>query len=189
MRWSQFMPKNSGLRSQLLSLSLLFFSTVCLSREDFFWQQWTKQGEAEFSYLFWDIYSSSLRFQSEEVVPEKPLSEQNLALVIRYQRDIKGEKLVEATKDQWEQQNYTHDQLDRWLEQLSSIYPDVTEGDSLAFVVLDKRGYFYFKPVHSPDWVKIGQSFSPAFSDAFLSIWLGEKTEYPAQRQQLFGEK
>lgn len=185
MQWLNFIAGSS----RWLCVSLTFLSVATTAKESTIWQHWTKQGQAEFSYLFWDVYSSALFSELMEVETEHELSAQNLALVIRYQRDIKGKRLVEVTKEQWEKQQYSHVEMAQWLTELQRIYPDVTEGDSLAFVVRHKQGQFYFKSNHASEWEKIGMLFSSTFANAFLAIWLGEETEYPQQRRQLLGEQ
>lgn len=185
MRWLNCIANNT----RLLCVSLILMSSTVTAKESAVWQHWTKQGEAEFSYLFWDIYSSALFSELPAIDTKQDLSAQNLALVIRYQRDIKGKKLVEATEKQWKKHNYRHSDMEQWLVELRGIYPDVIEGDSLAFVVRSEKGQFYFKSSGAFEWKKIGSTFNRTFTNAFLMIWLGKDTEYPGQRRQLLGEQ
>ncbi|RQW61983.1 hypothetical protein [Vibrio viridaestus] len=170
-----------------VGLSLFFFfSTSVGATSD--WYQWSKVGQADFSVFIWDIYVSQLLSEEGTVNIQKPFAEQNIALVIQYKRDITATKLLEATEDQWHGLGYPDDEIKHWSKNLAQVYPDIEEGDSLSYVSRSGAASFYFKAVGANEWNKVSNDLSPEFTNAFLSIWLSDDTQYPQQRQKLLGE-
>uniref|UniRef100_UPI003526B8C0 hypothetical protein n=1 Tax=Salmonella enterica TaxID=28901 RepID=UPI003526B8C0 len=112
------------------------------------------------------------------------------ALIITYARDIDGDDLVEATRDQWQAQGILQQepQSEVWLRMLKALWPDVTPGTQLAFVVNNGQGQFWYRPTASQKkFTPLGPRQTAAFSSRFLAIWLDPRTEYPELRQQLTG--
>lgn len=153
------------------------------------WPQWSPMGKADFSFVFWRIYTSTLLSKTGNIDVKVSYSRQSVALIIEYHRDISASQLLEATSDQWLALKFDSGQIAIWLKALSRIYPEIVEGDSLAFVVENDVGQFYFRPRNETQWRKLGLDVERGFVDAFISIWLSEKTEYPRQRQQLLGKE
>ncbi len=136
-----------------------------------------KIGQGEMQYLFWTLYTAELyrgtNFQEED---------QSQALRIIYEKSISKDALIEATAQQWEHLNYPQEDIDRWIEPLQSLWPNVKPGDALILKT-DKTGVsqFYFGDQ------SLGKIQDPEFGDAFLSIWLSQNTTEPELRQQLLG--
>ncbi|WP_047047772.1 chalcone isomerase family protein [Vibrio mexicanus] len=136
-----------------------------------------KVGEGEMQYLFWTLYTAELyrdaNFQDEN---------QSQALRIVYEKSISKDALIEATAQQWEHLNYSQEDIDRWIEPLESLWPNVEPGDALTLKT-DETGVsqFYFGDQ------SLGKIQDPEFGDAFLSIWLSQNTTEPELRKQLLG--
>ncbi|WP_428773434.1 chalcone isomerase family protein [Vibrio sp.] len=150
------------------------------------WQQWRPVGSAQLSWWFFDIYQSHLLTPSGQYQAQTDISPHPLALSIHYQRDIDRLELLQATADQWQKLGYSKADVDRWLAQLESIFPDVRQGQQLAYVTDGRRGQFYFAEQQKP-FQAIGHIGDERLNDAFLAIWLSPKTTYPDLRRQLIG--
>ncbi|MCL9782371.1 chalcone isomerase family protein [Vibrio sp. S4M6] len=135
-----------------------------------------KVGEGEMHYLFWTIYAAEF-YRSEHSAPEV-----RQALRITYYKSISQQNLIEATLDQWQHLGYQPEEMVRWSVSLVKIWPSVKPGDKLTFVSNNHgEGQFFF------DGKPIGSIQDPTFADAFLDIWLSERTTEPKLRKQLLG--
>lgn len=150
------------------------------------WLSWRKVGDATLTWGPFTLYTSQL------LTPDgryRGMSRDN-ALIITYARDIDRDELVEATRDQWQAQGILQQepQSEAWLRMLKTLWPDVTPGTQLAFVLTDGQGQFWYRhPAAQTSFTPLGPRQSAAFSSRFLAIWLGPHTEYPDLRKQLTG--
>ncbi|QYK14337.1 chalcone isomerase family protein [Shewanella rhizosphaerae] len=136
-----------------------------------------KIGSAEMQYLFWTLYRAELY----SAQPDYEASADK-ALKINYYRDIESDQLIEATLEQWRHLGYSDQQITSWQRHIQGLWPNVREGDSLTLWVNSQGdSYFYFgdKP--------LGQIQDRTFGEAFLAIWLSERTSEPELRQGLLG--
>lgn len=138
--------------------------------------QLTKVGEGEMHYLFWTVYSAEF-YRSKDSV-----NHISQALRITYFKSISQQALIDATQQQWQHLGYPQEDITRWSIPLANIWPSVEPRDKLTFVSLVSGGSQFFF-----DGKPIGIVQDPTFSDAFLSIWLSERTSEPKLRQQLLG--
>lgn len=165
--------------SKAISLNIIFLLLLCsLSVNAALPERLQKVGDGTMSWLFLDIYDASLfSFDGRYISGQYPQ-----ALTINYLKNIKRKKLINATKEQWNLQNIENKHVKYWLQSLDKIWPDIKKGDSLTFYVAEnKKGYFYLNESF------LGGINSEAFSEAFLAIWLSEKTSQPQLRQKLLG--
>jgi hypothetical protein len=173
------MAMNKGAVIKQLKLSMLLVMTFSCASVSAVTGSLKSVGQGTVSWLFIDIYQAFLFSVDGQYQPGKYPQ----ALTIRYQVDISKSDLVQATKQQWQKLSVEAQLYQDWLPQLSSLWPDVKGGDRLTFLVSENRqGDFY----HNDNW--LGRIDDPKFSDAFLSIWLSEKSSEPALRKQLIGE-
>ncbi|UIP29897.1 chalcone isomerase family protein [Photobacterium sp. TLY01] len=142
------------------------------------WQSWPVVGEATLKWGPWVIYDSQLRTPSGQY---NATMANSVALVIKYQRDIDKEDLLEATDDQWQKQGVPTAKRQQWLMVLDTIWPSVRKGDRLIFVVHANGGTFF------RDNTVIGEVRDREMADAFLGIWLSPGTQYPELRKRLIG--
>lgn len=172
------------MRSLALILLVLIVTSPLARATD--WLSWRTVGSATFSWGPFTLYTSQL------LTPEGDYkgANQDQALIITYQRDIAGDKLVDATRDQWEAQGILeHEpQSEAWLTMLNALWPDVVAGTQLAFVVNNQQGQFWYRAsAAQKSFTPLGPSQPMAFSTHFLAIWLSPDTQYPKLRQQLIG--
>ncbi len=137
-------------------------------------------GEATFSILFWDLYTASLK----TTYGKYPISleKEQLIFHIDYFADISNEDLIDRTIEQWQHQKIPKEIYSPYIEQLSSIWPNISKGDSLAILVQAEQSVFYFNDQY------IGVIKDNAFGRLFVDIWLDKKTSEPSMRAKLLGE-
>ncbi|NAZ52661.1 hypothetical protein GL177_04700 [Vibrio toranzoniae] len=132
-----------------------------------------KRGQGEMSYLFWTLYSAE--FYATPTNSDR-------ALKLEYYRAIDSKDLVDATKEQWNKLGYSNNNIQRWLQPLYEMWPNVEAGSTLTIrVTEDNISRFYF------DEQPIGTIQDKQFGEAFLAIWLSENTSEPDLRKQLLG--
>ncbi|EMB4111720.1 hypothetical protein OI978_16370 [Serratia nevei] len=167
-------------------LTLLGFMAIAPFAGAADWLSWQKVGDATLTWGPFTIYTSQLR------TPEgryRGLGEDQ-ALIISYQRTIDRQELVDATREQWRAQGILarEAQSESWLRTLGNIWPDVVPGMQLAFVQKARQGQFWYRmSATQRHFIPLGSPQSAAFSENFLAIWLGPRTQYPELRQQLTG--
>lgn len=142
------------------------------------WFNWPMVGQAQLEWLFWDVYNSILYTPSGQYQTNQPL-----ALAIAYKLDIDKKDLIEATDEQWQHLNISKDLRQQWLAKLDVIWPDISEGDNLTFVLKNNYGSFYFNDAF------IGQIDDAQLANAFVDIWLSKQTKYPKLRKKLINIK
>ncbi|MGB7801732.1 hypothetical protein [Buttiauxella sp.] len=150
------------------------------------WLSWRTMGAATLSWGPFTVYTSQLRTPDGRY--NGPTQDQ--ALIITYKRDIDRDDLVDATREQWQEQGILarEPRSEAWLKMLHSLWPDVTPGSQLAFVLSGKQGQFWYRASAAQKSFSIlGPRQSEAFSTQFLAIWLDPRTQYPDLRQQLLG--
>ncbi|MCG9722801.1 chalcone isomerase family protein [Shewanella sp. Isolate7] len=136
-----------------------------------------KIGSAEMQYLFWTLYRAELYGAAPEYQAAG-----DKALRINYYRDIDSDALIEATIDQWRHLGYSDEQIAPWQAHIKGLWPDVRQGDSLTLWVNSQGdSHFYFGDE------ELGQIQDQTFGEAFLAIWLSERTSEPELRQGLLG--
>ena len=136
-------------------------------------------GSTTLKVLLWTIYHSTLFTDDGEYRGIEP----GLALQIDYRRNIKSEKLISTTRDQWQKLAlYDPDTSESWLVELASLWPDIRRGDSITlYVEPDLSATFFY------NGESLGQLNDAGFTAAFLAIWLDENSTFPELRNELVG--
>ena len=136
-------------------------------------------GEARLKVMLWKVFDASLYSQSGTYDPDAPFS-----LSLRYLRQLDSDQIVSASMDEIRDQGISvePERLASWENQLASIIPDVSTGNSITGVrTSEGHTRFYF------DTNQIGEISDPLFTQAFFNIWLGENTSKPGLRRNLIG--
>jgi hypothetical protein len=139
-----------------------------------------KYGEGEMKVLFWELYKAEL-FGSRA---SYTFNDEQLALKITYYRDIDKNDLIEATAEQWQHIGVTHQNIPKWLDELATIWPNIKKNDMLIVTRNKDNSASFFN-----DKGLLGTVKDPAFGNAFLNIWLSEKTTRPKLREKLIGDE
>ncbi len=135
-------------------------------------------GQATLKVFFWTIYDSALYSSDGEFRGVQP----GLALELDYRRNITKERLIETTREEWQDLDLYSEASEPWLQQLSGIWPDVSKGDVIVLKVDEAlHGNFYFNDRF------IGAIEDAAFTRDFLAIWTAENSRFPELRDKLVG--
>ena len=113
------------------------------------------------------------------------IGQQPLVLELKYLRSLKGRLIAERSLKEMRRHGTISDaQADRWLAEMTRIFPDVAANDKLTGILQPGLGAtFLFND--QPQ----GQVADPEFARLFFSIWLGTNTSDPAMRAALLGER
>ncbi len=152
------------------------------------WRQWKTVGEAKLTWLIFDIYTSRLKTPDGEYKVSGDISPHPFALEINYLRDVSREELINATDEQWQKLGFTKSYRRQWVSDLKTIFPDIKNGDTLAYVTDGKTGQLIYRSASGEPYETVGYVNDERLNDAFLSIWLSPNTEYPKLREQLIGQ-
>jgi len=135
-------------------------------------------GEGMFTFYFWDVYRASLYAPNRNYDHAKPF-----ALRLTYQRELEGKKIAQRSIDEMKKQgSLSNDVAETWLSKMESIFPDVSEGDVLTGIAINKEEtQFYF----NGEYIDAVQDSD--FTSRFFDIWLGNKTSEPKFRKLLLG--
>jgi hypothetical protein len=158
------------LSSSLLKVSL----TNIMSSKAF-----VPTGTTTFSILFWDLYQSTLYSTSGRY----PLSSKSESLIfhINYLADISSEDLIIRTIEQWRHLGIEENRYRHYVDDLKKLWPNITDGDSLALLIRNNKSDFYFNDFY------IGTIDDPNFGQLFIDIWLSKNTSQPTLRAELLG--
>lgn len=135
-------------------------------------------GQGEMRWMMWHLYDARLYSKDGAYRPNT----YPLALAINYARAINKKQLITATTQSWSHLDI--DPKPHWPQWLAHIWPSVSKNDELVFYVdITGAGRFYYNSA------LIGEIDDPAFSAAFLAIWLDPQTSRKALRSQLVGRR
>ncbi len=163
---------------------LLFFSlqpNVVLSNDNIvsYVPEAKRVGGGRLSFLFWDVYDITLYAPKGSWQQDKPF-----AIELSYLMDIEARKIADRSIEEMRKQGIKDEiKLATWHNQISKIFPDVSEGIKLVGICT-KNG----ESIFMRDGEIIGRISDEEFSEAFFNIWLGEKTSAPDLRSQLLGD-
>jgi len=102
---------------------------------------------------------------------QKPDFKDKIILHINYQRDIKSDKLISSTRDEWKRLKLIRPESEIWLLRLARIWPDIKKGDSLTTYINGNKTSFY-----QGDKL-LGEVIDKNFGSTFIQIWLHKKSQ------------
>jgi hypothetical protein len=140
------------------------------------------QGSARMRFFGLHVYDIRLWAGETEVTPADWASVP-LALEIEYTRALVGRKIAERSLAEMRRQAQVDAATGQhWLDEMSALFPDVTEGDRLTGVQHPGAGasFFFNDRPH-------GEIRDAAFTRLFFGIWLSQRTSEPALRDALLG--
>jgi hypothetical protein len=137
-------------------------------------------GEGRLRWLGLHIYDASLWIEGQRWSADR-----EFVLDIRYARDIKARRLVQTSLDEMRRLEFGDERrLNRWIEALTSVMPDVKKGEHLTGVNRPGQGAeFYYQGK------LLGVIADPEFARAFFAIWLDARTREPDLRKSLIGRE
>ena len=106
-----------------------------------------------------------------------------LALELQYLRSLKGGLIAERSLKEMRRQGEIDEvRAERWLGNMTQLFPDVGPGDRITGVNLPGVGARFFV-----NGQLRGEVREPDFARFFFGIWLSPRTSEPAMREQLLG--
>ncbi|GLR04041.1 hypothetical protein GCM10007906_16280 [Vibrio hyugaensis] len=152
------------------------------------WQQWQTVGEAQLTWFVFDVYKSTLKAPDGQYLVSNDISPHPFALEINYQRDISKQQLLDVTDEQWQKLGFTQAYRQAWISEFDTMFPNIKKGDELTYLTDGKTGQLIYRQAGSKPYQIVGYVKDEGLNDAFLSIWLSPKTEFPKLRKQLIGQ-
>ena len=134
-------------------------------------------GNANYSFLFWDIYDAELYSTS------KKYNSNELAIILKYNRSIDKETLIRETiNDIKEQKSISNQQEEKWKNLLESIYIDTKTNKKFIAIKINNKSIFYYNNK------KLYESFDEEFNQLFFDIWLRSNSKNPDFTRTLLGQ-
>ena len=134
-------------------------------------------GNANYSFLFWDIYDAELYSTS------KKYNSNELAIILKYNRSIDKETLIRETiNDIKEQKSISNQQEEKWKSLLESIYIDTKINKKFIAIKINNKSIFYYNNK------KLHESFDEEFNQLFFDIWLRSNSKNPDFTRTLLGQ-
>ena len=134
-------------------------------------------GNANYSFLFWDIYDAELYSTS------KKYNSNELAIILKYNRSIDKETLIRETiNDIKEQKSISNQQEEKWKSLLESIYIDTKTNKKFIAIKINNKSIFYYNNK------KLYESFDEEFNQLFFDIWLRSNSKNPNFTKTLLGQ-
>ena len=140
---------------------------------------WPMVGETRLKVMFWELYDAQLFTPSGTWCGGPPYQ-----LSLTYLRQGRTEQLVKRVADAWRRQGLDHPNRADWLAQLNSIWPDVSVGDNLVFILTATGRNGFWLNENFLGGVN-DQDFGPMFGD----IWLAPDTLGPNNRARLINQQ
>jgi len=156
---------------------VLLVATLSLSVSVYGYRDYSVVGQGNMRWFMINLYEARLLSEDGRYLP----NQRPVALEISYKKRIRKSSLIGATKSEWQRMSvvYSPD----WLAGLNAFWPDVDNGDVLTLHVdSDGVSVFYFNQK------QIGTINDQDFSQAFLSIWLSDKSSNQRLRNKLLGK-
>ncbi|MCC5879036.1 MAG: chalcone isomerase family protein [Idiomarina sp.] len=139
-----------------------------------------KVGETRLRVYFFRVYDATL-FTESGGYPDTDA----VALQLNYLRDIRAEQLVDTTRDEWKNLGYSIDeQAESWLQQLQSMWPDVSNGDCLIAATDSQQQVRFYNHQGA-----LGSIDDSQFAEQFFAIWLSENSSFKRNRDELVGAR
>lgn len=139
----------------------------------------TLTGQGQLRFFGLHIYDASLW-----VTPHfdaKNYDMHPMVLELTYYRSFRGADIAQRSIDEIQRQrSLTAAQTEQWLEQLTSLLPDVQAGDRLTGLYQPKQGMLLW---HNA--IPLEASQEPELASLFFGIWLSPATSEPNLRRKL----
>ena len=138
-----------------------------------------KVGEAKLKVLLWSVYNSRL-YTADGAYRE---GTRPLRLEIEYLIDVKSERLVDRTLQEWEAIGREHPEQANWATTLRELWPDIQAGDVLTLELAEDHSATF-----SRNGELLGTLEHPDFGQHFVDIWLSPDSTRPELRLALLGK-
>jgi hypothetical protein len=146
------------------------------------WGATRLQGQGRLRFLGLHVYDARL-WVGEQAVGESDWAQRPLALELVYARRLVGKLIAERSlKEMQGLEAIEASAAQRWLAEMTRLFPDVNDGDRLTGIHRPGEGARFFL-----NGQLRGELRDAEFSRLFFGIWLSPKTSEPALRERLLG--
>jgi hypothetical protein len=134
---------------------------------------------------FFGLHVYDIRLWTAAAFAPERWAEAPLALEIEYARTLYGQQIAERSLAEMKRQGEIGgDEAQRWLAEMTRLFPDVKQGDRITGTLQPGRGASFYVNGRSR-----GEVRDPDFARRFFGIWLAPQTSEPALRERLFGRQ
>ena len=170
-----------------LIVALLLFAAPAIGQEPptGVAQSWQMVGQGDMRWLGFRLYSARLWSAPQTVWRQDsaPAADARFALELTYARDIPGQQLVQSSIDELTRLGWRDSsRLERWRTLLSTVFPDVREGERIVGLRDPVQGAVFYHQGR-----RTGVIEDVELAQAFFDIWLDPRTREPALRKRLLG--
>jgi hypothetical protein len=138
-------------------------------------------GSGRLRFLGFSVYD--IRLWAAQPVPATEVALRPLALEIEYTRALVGVKIAERSLEEMRRQaTIAPEAAERWLAQMTALFPDVQAGDRLTGKQRPGEATRFFFNGNLRGEVRDAE-----FTKLFFGIWLSPRTSEPALREALLG--
>lgn len=137
------------------------------------------QGSGRLTFLGLHVYDARLwvkdGFRAEDY------TKQPLAIELEYGRTLYGKLIAERSIEEMKKVGeVAADQAERWLAEMTRLFPDVAKGDRITGVQLPGEAARFYVNGKAR-----GEVRDPSFAALFFGIWLSPRSSEPKLRQAL----
>lgn len=137
------------------------------------------RGEGRLRFFGLHVYDA--RLWAPAPVSADGWASTTLALELAYARTLYGRAIAERSLEEMRRQGeIAPAQGERWLAEMSRLFPDVRDGDRITGLYRPGRGAAFF---HNGQ--PRGEVADAEFARRFFGIWLAPQTSEPALRERL----
>jgi hypothetical protein len=135
-------------------------------------------GHAKYKYLFFDIYDASLVSQEEN------FNNNNFALILKYNRKITKESVINETiNDFKKQRTFNKNEIDKLKNLLDTTFKNIKIDDIFIAIKKDNAAFLYF------EGEKVLEIEDQDFINIFFNIWLRKDSQDPDFTKALLDKK
>ncbi|MFD0965398.1 chalcone isomerase family protein [Seminibacterium arietis] len=146
------------------------FSTALLAK-------WQQVGNADYNWGPFQVYTVSLYTENGEYEDNQT----PLMISFKYDKPIEGKNFAISLIKEIDALQLSENK-EQWLTELQAILPDFSPNDVLTYIALDSKGYFILNDA------VLEHEFDAEFNQAFISIWLSDKSVFSQLQKPLLGK-
>lgn len=137
------------------------------------------QGEGRLRFFGLQVYD--IRLWAPQPVGADDWAQAPLALELAYARTLYGQAIAERSLEEMRRQgDIATPVAERWLGEMTRLFPDVKDGDRLTGVHLPQAAARFFY-----NGAFRGEVRDASFARRFFGIWLAPQSSEPSLRERL----
>ena len=134
-------------------------------------------GKANYSFLIWNIYDATL------VTKSGKFEDDEFVLVLKYNKVIKKERLVNETINEFKKQaEFKEEYLNSLRQIFNKTFKKTKINSVFVGIKRKKQAYLYF------EGEEVFKTKDEKFIDYFFNIWLREDSQNPSFTKKLLGK-